>query len=134
MRRGGTRRVPCGRALADTRLKQAEAFALVADLDPLSADGPLRSVAVSNAVLAGIAAVDSICCKYLGQRSAAGHHSGALVLLTDTPGGGQDAGAHLSALLAMKNMAQYEDRHPSVPETKRAIRAMRALIRIARLS
>ena len=132
MRRGGARRVPCGRAFADTRLKQAEAFALVADLDPLSADGPLRSVAVSNAVLAGIAAVDSICCRFLGQRSAAGHHSGALEILRDAPGGGQDAGAHLSALLAMKNMAQYEDRHPSVPETKRAIRAMKALMRIAR--
>lgn len=133
MRRGGTRRVPCGRAFADTRLKQAEAFALVADLDPLSVDGPLRSVAVSNAVLAGIAAVDSICCRRLGQRSASGNHSDALVLLRETPGGGQDAGALLSALLAMKNMAQYEDRHPSVSETKRAIRAMNALIRIARL-
>ncbi|WP_420614062.1 hypothetical protein [Candidatus Spongiisocius sp.] len=39
----------------------------------------------------------------------------------------------MSALLAMKNMAQYEDRHPSASETKRAIRAMGALMRIARL-
>jgi len=47
-------------------------------------------------------------------------------------GQAQDAGAYLIALANVKNKAQYEDRNPSVPETKRALRAMESLIRIAR--
>ncbi len=47
-------------------------------------------------------------------------------------GQAQDAGAYLIALVIVKNKAQYEDRNPSVPETKRALRAMESLIRIAR--
>ena len=132
MRRGAARRAVCDKAFGDARLIQAEAFALAADLDPLSQDGPTRSVAVSNSVLAGIAAADAICCRNLRQRSASGNHADAVRLLRQTDGPGQDAGAHLMALLNVKNMAKYEDRDPSVPETKRALRAMKSLIRIAR--
>ena len=132
MRRGAARRAACDKAFGDARLIQAEAFALAADLDPLSEDGPTRSVAVSNAVLAGIAAADAICCRTLRQRSASSNHAEAVRLLGQAHGPGQDAGAHLMALLNVKNMAQYEDRNPSMPETKRALRAMKSLIRIAR--
>lgn len=132
MTRGAGRRAACDDAFGDARLKQAEAFALSAGLDPLSDDGPTRSVAVSNAVLAGIAAADSISCRTLRQRSASGNHADAMDLLRQAPGLAQDAGAYLIALVNVKNKAQYEDRSPSVPETKRALRAMESLIRIAR--
>ena len=132
MRRGTARRAGCNDAYADARLNKAEAFALAAGLDPLSNDGPTRSVAVSNAVLAGIAAADSITCRTLRQRSASGNHADAIDLLRQAPGQAQDAGTYLIALVNVKNKAQYEDRNPSVPETKRALRAMGSLIRIAR--
>lgn len=132
MRRGTARRAGCNDAYADARLNKAEAFALAAGLDPLSNDGPTRSVAVSNAVLAGIAAADSITCRTLRQRSASGNHADAIDLLRQAPGQAQDAGTYLIALVNVKNKARYEDRNPSVPETKRALRAMGSLIRIAR--
>ena len=86
MTRSVSSRVPCDGADAEARLREAEAFALLADLDPLSINGPTRSAAVSNAILAGIAASDSICCRYLKQRSAASNHTDALVLLAETVG------------------------------------------------
>lgn len=113
-------------------MKQADAFALTAGLDPSSTDGPTRSVAVSNAVLAGVAAADVICCRSLGERSASGVHSFATELLKEVPLVGSEARAHLRTLLTIKNMAHYQAEDPSVAETKRALRAMEALIRIAR--
>lgn len=132
MTRGAIRRVPCDSSDADARLEQAEAFAVLADLVQVSDEGPTRSAAVSNAVLAGIAACDAICCRRIKQRSAGSNHRGALALLNETPGMGQDAGDHLRVLLSIKSKAQYEVRNPTVAETKRALRAMRSLIRIAR--
>ena len=132
MRRRTARRAACDDAYADSRLNKAEAFALAAGLDPLSNDGPTRSVTVSNAVLAGIAAADSITCRTLRQRSASGNHADAIDLLRQAPVQAQDAGTYLIALVNVKNKAQYEDRNPSVPETKRALRAMESIIRIAR--
>ncbi|MYB45331.1 MAG: hypothetical protein F4X18_00215 [Acidimicrobiia bacterium] len=132
MTRGAGRRAACDDAFGDARLKQAEAFALSAGLDPLSDDGPTRSVAVSNAVLAGIAAADSICCRTLRKRSASGNHADAVDLLKQAPGKAPDAAVHLMILIGVKGMAQYEARNPSVSDTKRALRAMGALIRIAR--
>ena len=131
MTRGRGRTVDCGRAEADVRFAQAGAFAVNAELDPLSADAAQRSVAVSNAVLAGIAAADAICCRTLGVRSASSEHGDAGHLLTETPGSGQDAARHLRRLLAAKHMAQYDDRNPTIAETKQALRNMRALLRIA---
>ena len=92
----------------------------------------LRSVAVSNAVLAGIAAADFICCLSLGERSASSVHAFAAELLKEVPLVGSEARRHLRSLLAIKNMARYQAQDPSLSETKRALRAMEALIRIAR--
>lgn len=132
MTRGRGRTADCGRSEADARLAQAGAFAVNAELDPLSADAAQRSVAVSNAVLAGIAAADAICCHTMGVRSASSDHGDALNLLTETPGSGQDAAHHLRRLLSVKRKAQYDHRNPTIAETKQALRSMRALLRIAR--
>lgn len=132
MVRSAMRRVSCDPAFAVARLEQADAFALAAGLHPLSQDGPTRSVAVSNAVLAGIAAADVICCRSLGERSAGSVHAFAAELLKEVPLVGSEARSHLRSLLAIKNMAQYQAQDPSLSETKRALRAMEVLIRIAR--
>ena len=90
---GFSRGVPCGEASAVARLEKAEAFAVHAELDPLSADGAARSAAASNAVLAGIAAAlyllqdsretisgqrPSRCCGAAEQRARHGPGCGAL--------------------------------------------------------
>ena len=67
----------CGRAEAAARLSQAHEFAALADLDSDSNYGPTRSASVSNAVLAGIAASDAICCRALGERAAGEDHNDA---------------------------------------------------------
>lgn len=131
MTRGSGRTVPCDNSYAVARFRKAESFAFTAELDPLSEDATQRSVAVSNAVLAGIAAADAICCSSLGKRSAGSNHEQAVALLAETPGMGQDAGYYLRMLLSTKYKAQYDSRNPTISETKRALRSMRALIRIA---
>lgn len=122
---------PCNRVIAESRLAQAEVFALYAEIDPLTEEGAGRSAAVSNAVLAGIAASDSICCRSLGMRSS-GDHGDALILLRKVPGIGTDAATQLHQLLTVKNKAQYATRNPNVAETKKSMRAMRKLLHIAR--
>ena len=69
MARKPSRTRPCGPQDAAARYDKAKAFADLAELDPESADGPTRSAAVSNAVLAGIAAADSICSRRLGRHA-----------------------------------------------------------------
>lgn len=103
----------------------------MAELDPLSSDGPTRSAAVSNAVLAGIAAADAICCRRLGRRAAGDDHQQALALLEDTGDVGMEARGQLETLLSIKNKAQYEEVDPTVTEAKRAIRAMRSILVLA---
>ena len=125
------RTVPCDSVFATARYRKAERFALTAEPDPLSQDGEQRSVAVSNAALAGIAAADAICCVTLGRRSASSEHRDTVVLLNEIPGMGQLAGYHLRILLSVKHKAQYDDRNPTISEAKRAMRSMRSLMKIA---
>jgi hypothetical protein len=122
---------PCDRQDATQRYDQAKAFAEVAELDPFSADGPTRSAAVSNAVLAGIATADAICCRRLGRHSATDDHQQALALLEKAGDVGKAARGHLETLLSIKDKAQYEEVDPTVTEAKRAIRAMRSLLEFA---
>lgn len=127
---GRTRR--CTQRTADQRLAQAEAFAEQATLDPESPSGPRRSAAVSNAVLAAIAASDVICCRRLGRYSTDQDHSQALELLAEAGESGREAAKHLQVLLGVKNKAQYEETDPSPGETRRALRAMEAILSAAR--
>ncbi|MFP5333645.1 MAG: hypothetical protein ACLGHX_14960 [Acidimicrobiia bacterium] len=121
----------CDRQDAAQRYAQARAFAAVAELDPLSPDGPTRSAAVSNSVLAGIAAADAICCRRLGRHSIGDDHQQALALLEEAGDVGAKARRHLETLLSIKNKAQYEGEDPTVAEAKRAIRAMRSMLELA---
>ena len=89
------------------------------------------SAAVSKAVLAGIAAADSICCRRLGRHAAAGDHQQALAVVEEAGDVGRDARRHLERLLSIKHKAHYEDVDPTVSEARRAIRAMRAILQLA---
>lgn len=122
---------PCDRQDASQRYDQARAFADLAGLDPESDDGPTRSAAISNAVLAGIAAADSICCRRLGRHAAGDDHQQAVALVEEAGDVGREARRHLETLLSIRHKAQYEDVDPTVSEARRAIRAMRSILELA---
>jgi hypothetical protein len=131
MARKSSRTRPCDPQDAAQRYDQAKAFADLAELDPESDDGPTRSAAVSNAVLAGIAAADSICCRRLGLHAAGDNHQQAIALVEEAGDVGREARRRLETLLSIKHKAQYEEVDPTVPEAKRAIRAMRSILDLA---
>jgi len=131
MARKSSRTRPCDPQDAAQRYDQAKAFADLAELDPESDDGPTRSAAVSNAVLAGIAAADSICCRRLGLHAAGDDHQRAIALVEEAGDVGREARRRLETLLSIKHKAQYEEVDPTVPEAKRAIRAMRSILDLA---
>lgn len=108
-RRGG-KTAECDRADADTRLRQAESFLLVADMvlgEPDESSLALTSVATSLAVLAGIAAADAVCCASLGRRARGQAHAEAVDLVRTVRPGGVAMARDLSRLLAVKDDAQY---------------------------
>ena len=131
MARKSSRTRLCGPRDAEQRYGQARAFADLAELDPESDDGPTRSAAVSNAVLAGIAAADSICCRRLGRHAAGDDHQQAIALVVEAADLGREAKRHLETLLSIKHKAQYEESDPTVTEARRAIRAMRSILELA---
>lgn len=131
MARKSSRTQPCSPQDAAQRFDQAKAFADLAELNPESDDGPARSAAVSNAVLAGIAAADSICCRRLGRRVAGDDHQQALGLVGVAGEVGREARRHLETLLSIKHKAQYEEADPTATEARRAIRAMRSILEVA---
>ena len=121
----------CDKSYGDARYDKAVAFAELALLDPFSGEGPTRSAAVSNAVLAGIAAADAICCNELRMRSSGPNHGDAIDLLASVPHIGRQAADNLWDMLNIKHKAQYTNQHPTLSETKRVIRAMTALMATA---
>lgn len=131
MARRSSRTRPCRPGDAVQRYDQAKAFADLAGIDPESDDGPTRSAAVSNAVLAGIAAADSICCRRLGRHAAGDDHQQAIALVEEAGDVGRKARRHLETLLSIKHKAQYEEVDPTITEARRAIRAMRSILELA---
>lgn len=113
----------CDVADARARLHDAEAFLATADV----VDDP--DVKVTNAVHAGIAAADAICCTVLGQRSADDSHSAAVALLSSV-----DArlGNALNRALSRKNQAAYESRDVSTTDAAACVRQARTLTEAAR--
>ncbi|HZN14477.1 MAG TPA: hypothetical protein VFB78_09445 [Acidimicrobiales bacterium] len=104
----GIRTATCGASEARARLKVAEAYLEAASL---VRDEPLRdafaSVATGVAVLAGIAASDSVCCARLGRRSRADDHREAAALLQQATPDGKALAVALLRLLDLKDAAHY---------------------------
>jgi hypothetical protein len=118
----------CSPAEAGKRLSAARKFleaaeAFVDDRDP---DG--RRVAVSNAVLAGIAAADAICCARLGKHAVGDDHTAAVDLVRGIGPAGAAAARALTALLAIKNKAQYQAGSIGRADAAAAVRRAQSLI------
>jgi hypothetical protein len=98
----------CGRAEAQSRLAVATAYLEAAQMALREHDSDEHpSVASGNAVLAGIAASDSICCLRLGRMHRGPHHSGAIDLLAKALPDGQKVSQNLGRLLSLKDEAHY---------------------------
>ena len=124
----------CGKPQAKTRLLQARKFLELASIAESDAIGKMESesasVAVSNAVLAGIAASDAACCFRLGMRPRADDHHQAESFLSQMEGG-RKAAAYLSELISLKDSAQYGVSNVSNSDMKIAMRRASALLEFA---
>ena len=122
----------CDRVYAEYRLEQALLWdARAIKIDPLLASGPARSLAASDAALAGIAASDSICCRTLGKCSKGQNHNKAVALLKSVPHVGKNVATDLATLVKIKNKAQYLSRPPKPNQVTHYIKAMRRLVKTA---
>ncbi len=120
----------CGAREAEVRLEHAEAFLEVARLTAEERDEAIDygNVSVALAVLSGIAAVDAACCESLGKRSRSQNHKDAVTLVSTIGENGRQAGSKLSALLELKDTAQYGLVSVSEPQVKKAIRSAEWLV------
>jgi hypothetical protein len=102
------RTAKCGRSEALSRLRTALAYLDVAALvlDERDRDEYLN-VSAGLAVLAGIAASDSICCARLHSRHRGDDHRGAAELLRRTTPDGSELAVTLLRLLDLKDEAHY---------------------------
>jgi hypothetical protein len=98
----------CGAADGRVRLRTAQAYLEVAELVLGENDRDEHlNVAAGLAVLAGIAASDSICCTRLGRRHRGDDHRGAAGLLRQATPDGAELAATLLRLLDLKDAAHY---------------------------
>jgi hypothetical protein len=87
-----------------------------------------RNIAVGNAVLAGIAAADALCCARLGRRSRDADHRAAVELLTQV---NQRLGLDLDRLLQVKDIAHYGSGLISDAKVRSSLRAALHLVEAA---
>jgi hypothetical protein len=93
---------------ARSRLRTARAYLEVADLVLAEHDRDEHlNVAAGLAVLAGIAASDSICCARLRKRHRGDDHRGAAELLRTATTDGPELARNLLRLLDLKDEAHY---------------------------
>ncbi len=106
--RKSSRQARSGIIEARTRLRTAEAYLEVSKL-VLDEQAPEEFLSVSTglAVLAGIAASDSICCARVGARYRGDDHRGAARLLGQATPDGKTLATVLRRLLDLKDEAHY---------------------------
>lgn len=132
MARSSGRSQRCSPDDARNRYKHAVKFLEVAEIaaGEHEQDPEYASVAVSLAVLAGIAAADAACCKALGERSRTQDHHAETFLKRVS--GGADAAKELHQLLSLKDEAQYGFFDVSANELRKALRRSRAVLAFAK--
>ena len=127
-----SRQPTCGPAQARARAGVARRYLEVAELTAGEEDAPAwRNVAVGNAVLAGIAASDALCCARLGRRSRQADHRAAVDLLTEVD---QRLGRDLDRLLQIKDIAHHGATLVTDAKVRSCLRAARHLIETAETS
>lgn len=117
----------CGRGEARTRLRQARLYLEVAQVVTTDEPGEEATVATGNAVLAGIAAADAICCEAAGQRYRGGDHRRAVDHLEQVTGDA-DLAATLRDLIDLKDASHYGVRDVQVPRARSAVRKAAQLV------
>jgi hypothetical protein len=124
-----SRQSACGPTDARARSAVARRYLDVAELTAAEDDAAAwRNVAVGNAVLAGIAASDALCCARLGRRSRDADHRAAVDLLTQVD---ERLGPDLDRLLQIKDIAHYGAGLVSDAKVRTSLRAARHLVEAA---
>jgi hypothetical protein len=133
MARKGGRTQTCGEPEARLRLGQARSFLEVAELTADVSDPSLEygSVAVSVAILAGIAAADAACCQELGKRSRSENHHDAEARLEQITPRGKRAASQLRQLIDIKDTAHYGFINIGASQLKRSLRQAQHLVAFA---
>lgn len=112
------------RRVAVGRRRIAQKYLEVAELIATE-DGTAINVAVGLAVLAGIAAADSICIAATGERYSGQDHTAAAELLGRVD---RNLGRRLRDLVDLKPASHYGESLLNVRDRTKAIRAARALV------
>jgi len=121
-----SRQVGCSSAEARTRLQHAKLYLEVAEL-VLSESGSEATVATGNAVLAGIAAADALCCALAARRYRGADHREAADFLGDVSGNKALAKA-LGDLIDLKDQAHYGIDNVRLRRAGTAIRRAKVLV------
>jgi hypothetical protein len=122
------RTTKCGLKEARERLRTAHAYLLAAQLALTDDREEFAGVAVGNAVLAGIAAADSMCCKGLGKCSRSQDHRQAAELVESSSANGPSYRATLLRLLDLKDAAHYGFGAMSATDAKKAVNLAKKLV------
>jgi len=118
----------CGPAEARNRAKVARMYLDVAEPAADEPGDEARHVTAGNAVLAGIAASDAVCCLRLGKRHRGqDHHAAGAVLRAVHPDGPKLA-ADLAAVLAVKDPSHYGEKFISDTKLEATMRAAARLV------
>lgn len=125
------REAACGGNEARTRARIARTYLELAGVANASEGDEVRNAAAGNAVLAAIAASDSLCCLRLGRRSRGTDHATATTLLAKITPGGRALARDLTAALAIKDAAHYGATFLTEAKLRAAMRAATRLVEAA---
>lgn len=126
-----SRQPSCGLAQARNRARVARSYLDVAELAADESGDEARNVAAGNAVLAGIAASDAICCIRLGKRHRGQDHHAAADLLRTVRPDGRTLATALTTVLAVKDPSHYGETFVSSTRLKSTLRAASRLVEAA---
>lgn len=115
----------CGKGTAQSRLNVAREYQALAHSKLNVETGAVRNAMAGNAILAGIAAADAICCIRLGERSTSSDHSDAVLFLAKV---NPVLAQKLSTLIGSKPTSHYGENFIGIETLKSCLRAMDQLV------
>lgn len=124
----GIRTTSCSVEEARLRLRAARAYLEAARLALADDREEFASVAAGNAVLAGIAAADALCCKGLGSRARSQDHRQAAELVKTASTKGPRHKTLLLRLLDLKDESHYGFLNISAGAASRAVKSAGELV------
>lgn len=103
----------------------------VAEIAAAGEGDEARNVAAGNAVLAGIAASDAICCIRLGRRPRGQDHRDAVSMLQTVRPEGERLAGDLSTVLGVKDASHYGETFLTAAKSRTTMRAASRLVSAA---